>query len=636
MERKKRIVINTDLPIVRTGLAKNGRWLAEYLYNTNKYEIIYYACGVAWNNVEFQRLPYKIIGVMPENQAEFNQIQAQGDQAVREASYGIHNIDRVIKECQPDILIVSNDSWAYEKMMDKPWWSQINVIPHTTLDSVPFLDSQVKAFEKCKKVYVWAKFAVEEANRIGFKNVELLPPIIRGDHFYKLPRGVKLQLRNKYSIPQNAFIAVMCSRNQLRKEFKAFLQGYSIWKKENPSIKNTYCLLHTNFAEPAGWNFHKFAKELDIPESEILTTYFCRKCKQYDVKPYTGNDLNCQFCRGQKSQINVDIQNAPSEKQLNEIYNLCDCMVHLCNAGGAEMTPMEGLTCELPLIANGYSSMDTYVEKDFVFEVRNSFTVQLGTQFKRAVPNPNDVAKHLQKVYSMSQADRDAIGKKGREWVTTEFNANKVCKQWESIIDSMPLIDYSQIKLTKTANPRALIDGALKDDEWLTSLYKEILGAEPDESGFKYWKSEIKKGIPRHAIENQFRNIATQENPDAAFNTTSLESILEPDKNKKVLVVLKESIGDIICSTSLLDSIHNHYPAHNLYYACDPKYFDILKYNKNIYKCLPFDPRMTNEIWATGQGKTKGLFDVYINLGVQTQNMLNYLTNDSIDLPKCT
>ena len=145
--RKKRIVINTDFPLLKTGLGKNGRWLAEYLYKTDKYEILYYCCGMPWENPELEKLPYKCHGVLPTDQNEINQIHSRGEGYVRDAYYGLYNVDKVIKQFKPDVFIVSNDSWAYKEYLNKKWWNKINVIPHTTLDSTPVSYTHLRAHE---------------------------------------------------------------------------------------------------------------------------------------------------------------------------------------------------------------------------------------------------------------------------------------------------------------------------------------------------------------------------------------------------------------------------------------------------------------------------------------------------------
>ena len=71
-------------------------------------------------------------------------------------------------------------------------------------------------------------------------------------------------------------------------------------EKNNPEIKNTYLLLHTHWGE--GWNIHKLAQEFSVNASEILTTYVCKNCGNYEVKNFNGQDLDCKFCGSSKSQ----------------------------------------------------------------------------------------------------------------------------------------------------------------------------------------------------------------------------------------------------------------------------------------------------------------------------------------------
>ena len=40
----------------------------------------------------------------------------------------------------------------------------------------------------------------------------------------------------------------------------------------------------------------KLADEYGIHPQEILTTYVCKECKSYEVKNFTGQDLDCKHC----------------------------------------------------------------------------------------------------------------------------------------------------------------------------------------------------------------------------------------------------------------------------------------------------------------------------------------------------
>ena len=80
----------------------------------------------------------------------------------------------------------------------------------------------------------------------------------------------------------------------MRKSVPNLLEGFSLFKKNNPKAKNSKLLLHTNFAE--GWDIHKIAKEYNVELNDILTTYICQNCREYKISPFTKQNLNCDFC----------------------------------------------------------------------------------------------------------------------------------------------------------------------------------------------------------------------------------------------------------------------------------------------------------------------------------------------------
>lgn len=634
-DRKKRIVINTDPPVIlKTGLAKNGRWLAEHLYKTGKYEIFYYGCGLTWDHPEFQRFPFTVHGTLPNNPQEMQQIQAKGEGAVRAASYGAYNADRVIKEFKPDVYIASNDSWSFDEIMNRSWWNKINHIPHITLDSLNFLPQQKEMFKKCKRVYVWADFAVEEAKRLGYENVELLTGIAQDKQLFKLPKHKKLESRKQLGIPENAFIILNINRNQVRKEFRPIMEGYAKWKKQHNPKNPTYLLFHTNFGEPGGWDMARLTDEFGIDKNELLTTYICRNCKKYQVKPFIGNDLDCPHCKSQKSVVNINIIDGLREEQLNEIYNLADCSVHACNSSGLELFCVESLYCELPLATNDYAATAMFCAQPFVGYISNTFTVQLGTQFKRAVPNPNDITKFLNKIYNLSEEERTKIGKQGRTWALSKFSPEVVCKQWEQIIDSMDLIDWDYDLSEPLPNPVALLDHKDSNEDYINQLYLKILNRPADPSGFQHWIDRLLKGEPRDQIEKMFRQIAQDELNKKNQESFTIDKLIDNNGKKNCLLVCPQSAGDLLYISALLRSFRQRYPENewNLYVACQPEFKDLLIANPYITKILPYMPFMDSEIACIGAGENKGLFHSYCFLTVGSQRFLNYLSNHNINL----
>ncbi len=624
--RKKTVVINTDFPLLKTGLGRNGRELANYLYKTGKYNIVYYACGTTWDSPDYARFPYKIVGALPNTQQEIDQLARDPGQA-RAASYGLYYIDRVIQDFKPDVLITSNDSWASQSFLDKMWWNKIHVLPHITLDSLPFLTDQVKYIQNSKQFFVWADFAEKEAKRLGLNQVKTLSGIVDSKHFCKLDNYKKRSLRTKFKLPEDALICGFVFRNQLRKEVKPLMEGFKLHLDQGH--KKSYLLLHTHFTEPMGWDIPRFCQELKIDPQYVLTTYVCKRCHNYEVKPFVGQDIKCNCCGEEKGQTTCNVSNGVTEPELNEVYGLMDCYCHLLNAGGLEMPLVESLYAELPLATVGYSSGEMFTDQAFVYPIKFTTTVQHGTQFIRAVPQPESVCKFLNKIFEMDEQKRAELGRQGRAWATSKFSVEVIGKQWEAVIDALPEHNWDFNFTIQAKNPNAVIPEISDDSLWLITLYKEILNMTVDgnDDGHKYWTQRLKNGESRQTIDNYFRQVAAQEN--GKNQPVDFGETLDKNDKKRVLCVLPESIGDIVLATSLFKSIRERYPRPEwtFYFATKPEYFELLDGNPYLDKVIPYLPQMDNLVAMEGQGGHKGYFDVVYPIHAGTQRFLNYLHN---------
>ena len=98
-------------------------------------------------------------------------------------------------------------------------------------------------------------------------------------------------------------------------------------------------------------------------------------------------------------------------------------------------------------------------------------------------------------------------------------------------------------------------------------------------------------------------------------------------ENKKILLIVPESAGDIFLCTSLLPSIKKLYAEYDIYFGCKTQYHQILVNNPYIKKVLSYMPIMENQLAMEGHGSWKGLFDISIMVTVFTQRYLNYIHN---------
>jgi ADP-heptose:LPS heptosyltransferase len=105
-------------------------------------------------------------------------------------------------------------------------------------------------------------------------------------------------------------------------------------------------------------------------------------------------------------------------------------------------------------------------------------------------------------------------------------------------------------------------------------------------------------------------------------NEQQIEALLRmvDESNKiKVLFIMPESAGDIFLATSLLESLKEMYNDAEIYFACKEEYFDILKNNPYVYKVIPYNSIMENQILMEGTGEWNAIFDIYIIAPVFTQ-----------------
>ena len=627
MSRKKKIVYQSDFSLAKTGFGRATKALLKYLYNTGKYEIVNYACGLQYSNPELRKTPWKSVGALPDNPQEIEQLNRDPNIA-RLASYGAHYLDRVIQEEKPDVYIAVQDIWGIDFAIEKKWFDKINSVLWTTLDSLPILPTAVEKAPKIKNYWIWSNFATKALHELGHNHVNTMHGPIETQSFFRLQDIKRKELRAKYNIPQEAFIIGFVFRNQLRKSVPNLLEGYALWKRSNPQIKNTFLLLHTHWSE--GWNIHKLAKEYNIDLREILTTYICKNCGNYEIKPFHGQDVNCRFCGSEKSQTTTNVGIGVTEDQLNEVYNLMDVYCHPFTSGGQEIPIQEAKLTELITLVTNYSCGEEMCEDEArSLDLEWTEYREHGTEFIKASTKPNSIAKQINKVYNMSPTKRREIGQKAREWTIENYSVESIGKKIEEFIDSCPEVNYDFSLKEEEKDQYAQVPNIENNSEWLTYLYHNILKmkhVDQNDDGHKYWMQEFSKGAKRQDIENYFRNVAAQENQKN--KKIEFEDLLDKeDKGKRILYVMPESIGDIYMSTALFENIKKQYPEHNLYVSVKPEYFEILQGNPYIHKLLQYTPQMDQLLWLEGAGNHSGYFEIAFLPFAGTQRFLDYIHN---------
>lgn len=494
--KKLKILFHSDYCLINTGFAKHAKNILTYLYNTNKYDIVTYNCGIPADHPTLLRTPWKSLGTMPTDQEITNILNQHPpdhkEGILQQLGYGVYFIDKVIMEEKPDVYIGVQDIWGVDFTVQKHWFDKINTVIWTTLDSLPFLPSTLSITPKIKNFWIWSDFATKEMHRIGNKHVKTVHGSVDTKNFYKLEKVKKELLRKKFNIDQDTYIAGFVARNQLRKQFPQLLEGFSIFQKNNPKIKSKL-LFVTHWAENQGWDLERYIELNKLKKEDILTAYICKNCKEYEIKPYTGQDVSCRFCGDQKSQVTTNPSIGVTEDQLNEIYNLMDVYVHPISSGGLELPIYEAKCVELITLVTNYScGEDACVEEAQSIPLTYEKYYEHKTNFIKSTTHSFDIAKKLLKVYEMDSNKKREMGKKARDWTISNFSIEKIGKELENYLDSLTPLNFSFEKQENKIErfPDAKMEDILlidSDDFFINECYKRILNVEPDEAGKKHW-----------------------------------------------------------------------------------------------------------------------------------------------------
>jgi len=634
---KKRCGVISSSPLVRTGFSNNARAILPLLYANNKYEIFLLAQGSDDRDPTLQKMPWKTRGTI--RPGEFNEdLFGRDPNYQRLVAYGNLSVQNWIIENKLDCVIHIEDIWSSseEHYLNAKWWPYFkdNFLQWSTADSLPILNNYKTWAEKCSNVWLWATFgvnALHKENKEKYGHVKCVHGVLDTTEYAPISFLKKNELRDKFNIDRDAVVFFKLGRSQLRKLYPSVLEAYASFKKQYPQYK-TKLHFHCSFSE--GWPYNDLIKYYNIDKNDVLATYFCRSCGDYEIKPWVGEDQDCRFCNNKKSQITAGVTSSISNKDLSDIYGISDACISAFTSGGLEFHNVQSLLCGLPLLSSDYSSGEDFVKNDFVFKLDGTHTYEAGTGFIKHVPNINTIVKYMRKICEMNPRERQNIGKQGREWALKTFEPFAAIQELENFIDNCPPITWDYVLPPENLkNPGAQVPDLDNPKEWVRSLYKLILNMDmpDDDTGLNGWVTSLANGMSKTEIVNYFRKVANEENEKINQNNPkhiTLESLFPRIDNKKnVLLVLPQSLGDHVILTGLLPGIYEKYPldSHTIYLAADPKFFEVYEGNTNI-KLVPFALIMRNEMAMSGSGE-HGPIDYFIDVAPSTQVHLNYLTN---------
>lgn len=642
---KKRILWFSNFSLANTGFGKASKEFLSRLHKTDKYEIAELGAGISELSPEVSKLPWKVYGTLCKNQQEqYNYNNADGN-LKRAFDYGLMRFDEAVNDFKPDIVVAFEDVWQWCAWVKQTkYWGKFVPVQFSPLDAEPLSEEFSMFLKDIEHIYTYSNWSVEIGKKAGLTQTKYATLGVDTEVFKPLGRSQTQLIRTQNFIKDDDFVVLMVARNQIRKKFEVLFESLNYIKKMDADLFEKikimpYCQYNDVAATSRGMFFDKFWKNRNIDVTKILTPYHCKACKKYHISnKYEGEEKNCIWCNAQKSCGTPSVIAGLTDKELNEIYNICDVNILVTSNEGMGQSLPEGFAAGKSIITTTYSTSWEMAENSGAgIGINHSLYIEDGTYYRKAVIEPEDVAKSIIKYYRFKNEKKAEMSKNAREYVMKSHNYNILAKQWEDIFDNIKILEnvnWNKEAKVKNPNPNAQIPACANDVEWVLALYKNILdvdiieetGGKPLENqGMKYWLHEIQNQVrPKEQIEQQFRAIAAQ---DLQKKPVNLLDMLDPTDAKRLLFVMKTSAGDNFISTSIVSSLKEKYPEHAIYVACDMQFADIWKNNPNIKRVIPYNDMMVQYGWGLDRFEA-GIFNIVLTPAILTQmNSPNWHNN---------
>lgn len=634
MPKRKKLLLHSNAHTAFTGFGKNIKNVLSYLYRTGKYDLVEASNGCPFEHPSYELAPWKRYGTMPKN--PFLVQEAQKNEAkARAMAYGALAIDDIIAIEKPDVYIGIEDIWAFYGYQDRFWWNKINCMVWSTLDSLPIVPEAIEMGSKVRNYYVWASFAEQAMTKTGVGHVKTLHGMMDCSTFCRLSNETKHSLRSRSGISDDVFVAGFVFRNQLRKTVGDLMAGLALFKRRNPKIA-AKILLHTSWTEnpKASWNLQRLMKDFGVSNDDVLTTYVCSGCKNYSISPYCGEKRPCPHCGGKDSFNTTSIGHGVSDAQLNEIYNIMDIYVHPFTSGGQEIPIQEAKLAGLITAVTNYSC-GTDMCHPSVGGIPLSWSPyrEIGSQFIKASTNPSDICKAMETVRSMSQSDRDAAGRVGRDFIIKNYSIESVGAQLEAIIDAMPDVDYDFSFQNPKMNESYVPSSQSTDRDFILELYKNCIGISlaPNHREIEFWLKRMSDGESREQVHRRLiEYVKTEKKKSSKLDLNSIVS--KDDAGRRIALIVPNDTSLAFYLSFFVKSIRSAYPEYNLYVFVDEKLMPIFDgMASSVHKFSPYDEKFCNLPMMEGALNQSGYFEI-VFLPNQTEIMTGNHSHNAKDI----
>lgn len=292
------------------------------------------------------------------------------------------------RDFNADTVISLQDVWVLniEQLKQVKNW-----IAYVPIDHDPVPPAVFERLRAAYRVITYSRFGQDQLMQKGMHST-YIPHTVDTKVF--TPHN-KIDVRKKAGIPLDHFVFGMVAANKDNPPRKSFQEAMDAFKLFHDKHENSTLFMHVLVDNPSGFPIKQYAKFLGIDKNVMYTP------------PY-------------------EIQFKLTKSDMARIYSSFDCLLAPSTNEGFGVPIIEAQSCAVPVITSNWTSMPELIingETGFTVEaLHKRFTALLSYSY---VPDPKSIYERMEEMYN---ADRVAMGKKGREHIM-QYDTDTVVKQ---------------------------------------------------------------------------------------------------------------------------------------------------------------------------------------------------------------
>ena len=396
---KKKVLILSDHALSTSGVATQTRHLVNGLLQKGGWTFRQF--GAALKHANYQT-------VMVNEDFIIKPIDGFGDRNLLRSA--------IVNE-RPDAILIFTDprffTWLFE-MEDEihqvcpiAWWH--------VWDNYPAPEFNRAMYEATDLINCHSYLTYEICKGMFPEKTNFIPHAVPTGIFKSLPKqevdAWKLQLLGKER--SDHFIAFWNNRNARRKRPADVLESWKIFLDElqaRHGHKKATLLMHTDPFDQEGPNLHEVSRMLGISQNVTYST----------------------------ERIDFD--------KMNVLYNISDVTVNISFAEGFGLSTLEAMTVGKPIIAlkTGGLTRQVVDHRDgsengvaLPVELRTIVGSQSVPYIYEDYVSAETTAAGIMKIYELDSEGREALGKKAREYVESEFSMQSTIDAWHESLGSL-------------------------------------------------------------------------------------------------------------------------------------------------------------------------------------------------------